>query len=250
MNASTLSRRPRRSTRSARPRDASSAPADGSDTRRRLQFAVAGSFLGMALIAFAAPQLLSMMGGGRSAIDAVLGELGTSLTPELRSIGEAPLPSATASASDEPSPSPEPTPAPAERGSSPAGPALGTDEPATAGGLPTGSTGTASIAVDGPILGTPPAATVPPGPTAAPTPIATAPIVPLPSQPPAPTPPPTPPPTPQPTPDPTPEPTPEPTPVLPECSDGVDNDGDILADWPLDLGCTSPTDDDESGPIL
>jgi hypothetical protein len=50
---------------------------------------------------------------------------------------------------------------------------------------------------------------------------------------------------------PTPTPTLEPTPTAtatPQCSDGLDNDGDLLADFPLDLGCTGPEDDDETGP--
>lgn len=65
---------------------------------------------------------------------------------------------------------------------------------------------------------------------------------------PAPTP--TIPPTSQPSPSPTPAPTASPEPSAaptPQCSDGVDNDGDLLIDFPLDLGCASPTDDDESG---
>lgn len=32
---------------------------------------------------------------------------------------------------------------------------------------------------------------------------------------------------------------------LPECSDGIDNDGDGKIDFPADPGCTSPQDDDE-----
>jgi hypothetical protein len=32
---------------------------------------------------------------------------------------------------------------------------------------------------------------------------------------------------------------------LPQCSDGIDNDGDRLVDYPADLGCTSTTDNDE-----
>ena len=35
--------------------------------------------------------------------------------------------------------------------------------------------------------------------------------------------------------------------VLPACSDGVDNDGDGLRDYPADPGCVSPSDNDESG---
>jgi len=33
----------------------------------------------------------------------------------------------------------------------------------------------------------------------------------------------------------------------PSCSDGLDNDGDGLIDWQLDLGCTDPEDDTEGG---
>lgn len=78
-----------------------------------------------------------------------------------------------------------------------------------------------------------------PAPTAAPT---ATPIV---------TPPPTPSASPSivvPTPTPTLEPTPTATPTPPQCSDGVDNDGDTLIDFaPIggDPGCTSPDDDSE-----
>ena len=37
---------------------------------------------------------------------------------------------------------------------------------------------------------------------------------------------------------------PLPTPKA-QCEDGIDNDGDGLTDYPLDLGCSSPTDDSE-----
>ena len=58
-----------------------------------------------------------------------------------------------------------------------------------------------------------------------------------------------PPPTPSPTPTPSPSPTPTPDPSpAPQCSNGLDDDGDLLADFPLDLGCTGPEDDDETGP--
>lgn len=55
-------------------------------------------------------------------------------------------------------------------------------------------------------------------------------------------------PTPQPTPEPTdPPPTPTPTPPPPvfACSDGIDNDGDGLTDFPADPGCSGASDDDE-----
>ena len=32
-----------------------------------------------------------------------------------------------------------------------------------------------------------------------------------------------------------------------ECNDGIDNDGDGLTDWQLDLGCTGPGDNSEGG---
>ncbi len=61
---------------------------------------------------------------------------------------------------------------------------------------------------------------------------------------------PTPPPAPAPAPAPSPtfsSPPPSPSPQPPQCSDGIDNDGDDRVDW-ADLGCDSLTDDDESGP--
>lgn len=42
------------------------------------------------------------------------------------------------------------------------------------------------------------------------------------------------------------EPPPPPPPPSPECSDGVDNDGDGAVDFPADPGCSAPGDDDES----
>eukprot|EP01043_Picozoa_sp_COSAG02_P035782 COSAG02_NODE_2584_length_8477_cov_16.463714_2_plen_969_part_00 len=35
--------------------------------------------------------------------------------------------------------------------------------------------------------------------------------------------------------------------TLPACSDGLDNDGDGLRDWPVDPGCSKPTDTEEGG---
>ncbi len=82
----------------------------------------------------------------------------------------------------------------------------------------------------------------PPPPTPTPTPTPT----PMPTPAPTPTPTPTPSPTPMPTPAPTPAPTPSPTPPPTfACSDGVDNDGDGLTDYPSDPGCDSENDDDE-----
>ena len=36
--------------------------------------------------------------------------------------------------------------------------------------------------------------------------------------------------------------------AAPQCSDGIDNDGDSLIDYPADNGCTSASDDDETSP--
>ncbi len=83
----------------------------------------------------------------------------------------------------------------------------------------------------------------PPPPTPVPTPVPTP--LPTPSPTPVPTPQPTPVPTPSPTPAPTPAPTPPPTFA---CSDGIDNDGDGLTDFPSDPGCSSANDNDEFNP--
>lgn len=63
-----------------------------------------------------------------------------------------------------------------------------------------------------------------------------------------PPPPPPPPPNPAPAPAP-PPPSPVPTtlPTPPACNDGQDNDDDGRPDYPLDRGCSSPLDDNESG---
>jgi len=53
--------------------------------------------------------------------------------------------------------------------------------------------------------------------------------------------------TPVPTDTPTPTPTPTATPIPPQCSDGIDNDGDFLIDM-ADPGCTDPSDNDETDP--
>jgi hypothetical protein len=64
--------------------------------------------------------------------------------------------------------------------------------------------------------------------------------------PPAPAPPPPPPPAPAPAPAPV-SPPPPVTSIIPQCRDGLDNDGDNRVDW-QDLGCISTDDPDESGP--
>lgn len=38
-------------------------------------------------------------------------------------------------------------------------------------------------------------------------------------------------------------------PEPPECSDGIDNDGDGAVDWPADFSCSSSKDDDEASPV-
>jgi hypothetical protein len=40
----------------------------------------------------------------------------------------------------------------------------------------------------------------------------------------------------------------DPVPALPQCSDGVDNDGDGQIDYPADLSCDDPNDDSENSP--
>jgi hypothetical protein len=91
----------------------------------------------------------------------------------------------------------------------------------------------------------PPGATPRPSLRPAPTPVPTAHPTPTPTGAPSATPLPTETATPAPTD--TPSPTPEPTasPVPPQCSDGIDNDGDGFTDYPDDLKCTGPLDDDE-----
>lgn len=157
---------------------------------------------------------------------------------EARSPGEgvlAGVPSASAT-----SQTPSPTPS-ASAKDSPAPSASATDEPPTAV-LPTAAPQVLPHSTPGPQpLGTPRPTAAPtrtPTPTAAPT---ATPIV-------------TPPPPTQsaspsivvPTPTPTLEPTPTaaPTPT-PQCSDGIDNDEDLLVDFPLDPGCTALDDDSE-----
>jgi Divergent InlB B-repeat domain len=46
-------------------------------------------------------------------------------------------------------------------------------------------------------------------------------------------------------PPPTPPPVPPPPPPVPQCSDGIDNDGDALIDYPSDPGCADALDSDE-----
>jgi hypothetical protein len=86
----------------------------------------------------------------------------------------------------------------------------------------------------GPPLATPAIPPITPRPTATPSPRPTAAA--------------TPPLTPQPTPVVTPVPTPTATPIppTPACSNGIDDDGDLLTDFPADPGCLSADDSDES----
>ena len=37
--------------------------------------------------------------------------------------------------------------------------------------------------------------------------------------------------------------------VFPQCSDGIDNDGDLLIDFPQDIGCVDPKDNSEINAI-
>jgi hypothetical protein len=40
------------------------------------------------------------------------------------------------------------------------------------------------------------------------------------------------------------------TKAKPQCSDGIDNDGDGLVDYPADPGCSSKRDKDEFNPVV
>ena len=40
------------------------------------------------------------------------------------------------------------------------------------------------------------------------------------------------------------------TTISPQCSDSLDNDSDGLIDYPMDPGCDSPSDDDETDPVI
>jgi hypothetical protein len=127
---------------------------------------------------------------------------------------DTPTPSPSPSASPTPSPSPTDAPSVEEATAAPPPPAPRTEAPQPP----------------------PTAAPQPPAPTVAPATPAPPPPTPVPTAPP-----------PSITPSPTiPEPTPTPA---PQCSDGIDNDSDGLIDFPLDLGCTGPDDNDE-GPDL
>ena len=204
------------------------AAADGDTAARRLRYALGA----VAVVLLATSLAIGASGLMRPA------ELGSD--PEARSPGEgvlAGVPSApatsqpasarpSASASDSPKPTASPSPRP------PAA-ALATAAPIQV--LPHS---TPSPEPDA----TPPPTAAPPTPSAAPTATASAsatatattsatasPSIVVP--------------TPTPTPEPTP--TPTPTPAPPACSNGVDDDGDTLIDFPLDPGCTSPDDPSE-----
>lgn len=38
--------------------------------------------------------------------------------------------------------------------------------------------------------------------------------------------------------------------IIPECNDTLDNDADLLVDYPLDTGCSSLADNDETNPVV
>lgn len=126
------------------------------------------------------------------------------------------------------------------------GPQTSATESPISSGSPT-ATPTASVQPSSPDEAASPNPTMGGGP-----PLATPPATPTPRPTPTPSPRPTPVVTPAPTPHPTPAPTPAPTPTptpdtsSPACSDNLDNDGDLLTDFPVDPGCLSADDDDES----
>lgn len=165
-------------------------------------------------------------------------------TDQSAASGSPPTPGATTAPQDA---GPSPTPAPDRDGppEASATDAGGNRQPAGGGGAAAASDPppklTASPAPIAPLR----PATPPPSASSSPRPTASAAAVsptleptPAPTTTPSPTPDPTPSPTPDP-PDPTPSPTPDPTPSPPiasNCSDGVDNDGDLLIDG-FDPGC-------------
>jgi hypothetical protein len=139
-------------------------------------------------------------------------------TPGEGVLGDQGGPQTSATESPTPSASASPTP-------------TGSAEPASGGEIATPN----PTMGGGPPLETPPAPSVTPRPTVTPSPRPTAAATPVPTA--------------QPTPVVTPAPTPTPTPVTPPaCSDNLDNDGDLLTDFPTDPGCLSADDDDELDP--
>ena len=190
----------------------------------------------MARTAAGAMAIVLVLGAGAITGSALFGPRATEppvsaleATPAEGILGGAPAPTpsfsleASASASADPSPSPsrdvEPT----------AAVAAAKPRPTMGGGPP-------PISTAPPQTPTPRPAT--PGPTVAPTTAPTAGATPSHTAQPTPLPTPTPPPTPTPTPILTP--TPTATPPEPECSNGLDDDGDGLTDFPLDPDCLSP----------
>ena len=144
--------------------------------------------------------------------------------------------------SSQPSPSPggEESSVPSAPDASPSGGGTATIPPFVGPPAPGQTPLPPVLPTTGPVATFPPGATPQPPPAATPSPQLTRPPVPTPE------------PTRQPTPEPTVPPTPAPTPtpvLLAQCQDGLDNDEDLFTDWPLDLGCTDPLDDDETGPF-
>ena len=225
---------------------------------------MAGSVLGAVLIIWAAPQLLNVLRGSPGQFDG--GTPWVAETSSATPIGR--LPSLSAAPSESPKPSPDPTregvlgggptasPAPAAPTvtsgpttpapiDDPSPPAVPPPDPIVACNDGIDNDGDGHIDLTDPGCFGPldtselPVDEPPPPATPIPAPTATATLPPTPSaSPPSATPTPTPvPATPTPSPQPTEAPIPTPSPTMSvDCSDGVDNDGDLFVDL-LDPGC-------------
>lgn len=187
---------------------------------------ISGAIAGTALFSGRGPSVAGTVVS--TPAEDVLGDQGgptVTLTPTPGSGSSTGDPSVTAT--------PTATPEPVVAGAATPFPTMGGGPPpagATSGATPFPRTPTPRpTATTAPTAGTTP----PPSSTPRPTPVPT----------PAPTPVP-----PTPTPVLTPVPTPEPTPVA-ACSDGLDNDGDGFTDFGEDIGCLSPSDNDETDPV-
>lgn len=214
---------------------------------RRQKFALFGSILGIALVGFALPQLFSFLSERGDVLSGVFPARSAEPSPddERSSFG-----GFVANLSSSPTPMPTPaTPAgsPGAPTPPPGGTLVGPFVPGAPGGpaAPTGAPIATRSPSPAPAPTTgPPAAT--PVPTTAPSPSPVSTTAPSP--------------TPVSTTEPTPTPLPSPTlPELPpdapkraECSDGIDNDGDLFTDTGIlgfvlgDPHCSSPSDPSES----
>ena len=209
------------------------------DLDRRQKFALFGSIIGLILVGFALPQLMSFIGVRGDVLSGAFPPASaepSSDPDDRRGFG-----GFQGDASPTPTPSPSSTPEPSP---TPSGTLGGNPPP----GAPVGPTDAPAPPV-GPNPTPPPSTPTPVPPTPQPTPVpTTAPTSPPPTATPV-----------LPTPTPTqtlpsdPPPVPPDAPTRAECSDGIDNDGDLFTDTgilglPLLLGdpqCSGPTDNSE-----